>query len=71
MTPRAGHRPSAVQIGTCHTTGKRQHPDRKTARWAARHLYPHTALRAYQCDHCTYTHIGNTPEWIRRGEDPR
>lgn len=71
MTPRAGHRPSAVQVGTCPATGKRQYSGRITARSAARALYPHTALRAYQCDTCRYWHIGNTPPWTKRGETPR
>lgn len=71
MRRRAGNRPSAVQIGTCHATGKRQYGDRRTAKQAARALYPSSTLRAYACQHCAYIHIGNTPDWVRRGEDPR
>lgn len=54
--------------GHCHTAGKVIYPTRRYARRIARRIYPAEALRAYPCgDHW---HIGNTPDWRKRGLYP-
>lgn len=58
----------ALHIGfRCRPCGKWCYKDRKTARNAARRLYPDEALRAYKCVY-GWWHIGHTPDDVKRGE---
>ena len=58
-------------LDNCPTCGRRCYTTRKIARKAARYLYPGQHKRAYRCDGGRWWHFGDTPEWVKRGEEPR
>ena len=55
---------------TCVLCGKQVYKNRKTARRAAKVLYPGHTMSAYQCEK-GYWHIGHTPSAIVKGKRTR
>lgn len=55
-------------LGTCPTTGKIKHPNRKSAR-AVRKKHPEWgAMNIYACADCNHYHLGHMPPSVRRGK---
>jgi len=54
-----GHDGFAAQrwLGHCAQAGKREYPDRRTAKRAVKEVDP--AMHAYRCDFCGFWHVGH------------
>jgi hypothetical protein len=61
-----------IRIGHCEPCDKVIYLSRKTARIAARRLWPDPRPRAYRCpDDDRYWHLGHVADSVRRGHDSR